>query len=93
MLYHTQGAGREGRKAFGLTTYKARADMDPMKRRALEQVKMVGRKGLMVLRGWESRTQMALVEDGMLWQEHGGPHHWKFTLSPSGERALSNTHQ
>lgn len=62
--------------------------MDAMKRRALEQVKAAGRKGLLVERGWESVTQMKLVEEGLVWQEHGPRGHWKFTLSPSGESAV-----
>src|ERR1043165_1158188 len=62
--------------------------LNTMKLRALEQVKEAGRKGLQVERGWESVTQCALVEEGLLWQEHGKRGHWKFTLSPSGERAL-----
>ena len=61
---------------------------DAMKRRALEQVKAAGRKGLLVERGWESRTQMTLVEEGLLWQEVADRAHWKFTLSPTGERAV-----
>jgi hypothetical protein len=62
--------------------------MTPMERRALEQVKEAGRKGLQVERGWESVTQLQLVEQGLLWQEHGERGHWKFTLSPSGAAAL-----
>lgn len=64
--------------------------MEPMHRRALEQVKAAGRKGLMVERGWESYTQMRLVELGLLWQGHGRGC-WKFTLSPSGECALEQS--
>lgn len=59
-----------------------------MQHRALEQVRDAGRNGLMVQCGWESVTQAHLVEAGLLWQEHGKSGHWKFTLSPSGERAL-----
>lgn len=59
-----------------------------MQLRALEQVRAAGRKGLMVEYGWESRTQMELVEQALLWQEHGKPGHWKFMLTPQGEREL-----
>ena len=63
--------------------------MDALQLRALEQAKEAGRKGLIVERGRESVTQMRLVENGLLWQEHGPIGHWKFTLSPSGIRALA----
>ena len=65
--------------------------MTPLERRALEQVKEAGRKGLQVERGWESTTQAGLVEQGLLWQEHGKHGRWKFTLSPSGERAMDGS--
>lgn len=65
------------------------AKLDAMKRRAFEQVKEAGRKGLQIERGWESVTQMTLVEEGLIFQEHGNPGCWKFTLSSSGERALN----
>lgn len=74
---------------FGFAQRARAADLAPMKRRALEQVKEAGRRGLQVERGWESRTQMELVEQGLLWQGFGKPGHWKFTLSPAGERALA----
>lgn len=56
--------------------------------RALEQVEQVGRRGLLVDMGWESVTQMKLVERGLLWQEYGDQNHWKFTVSPAGCAAL-----
>lgn len=58
-------------------------------RRALEQVRAAGRKGLAVDRGWESTTQARLVERGLLWQEiYQG--RWLFTLSPQGEQAIED---
>ncbi len=57
----------------------------------MQQVKAAGRKGLHVERGWESLTQMQLVETGHLWQEHGSRGCWKFILSPDGEAALATS--
>lgn len=67
--------------------------IDDMKLRALEQAMLAGRKGLIIERGWESATQMSLVEEGLLWQEVAGRKHWKFTLSPSGESILDSHHK
>ncbi len=67
------------------------SDLTSMERRALEQVKEFGRKGKLVDIGWESRTEMELVERGLLWQEIAagrGVPKYKFTLSPSGDRAI-----
>lgn len=63
--------------------------MTDMEKRALEQVQAAGRKGLMVQNGWESMTQNTLVERDLIWQEHGIPGHWKFTITPSGKDALT----
>ena len=63
--------------------------MTPVEKRALEQVRVAGRKGLQVPIGSETVTQARLVELGHLWQEHGDRGHWKFTLSPSGQKLLS----
>lgn len=63
--------------------------IDSLGLRALEQVREVGKRGLQVKIGWESVTQARLVEQGHIYQEHGNPGHWKFTLSRSGERALA----
>lgn len=63
--------------------------VDAMQHRALEQVKEAGRRGLIVERGYESSTQMTLVEDGLLWQEVEDRWNWKFTLSPTGLRVLT----
>jgi hypothetical protein len=57
-------------------------------RRALEQVHEAGKHGLQVEIGWESVTQRWLVEQGLLWQEHGDFRCWKFTLSNAGRSAL-----
>jgi hypothetical protein len=59
-----------------------------MKRRALEQVRTAGRDGLLVDIGWESRTQMHLVADGLLWQSVARGGKYKFELTPLGRRAL-----
>ena len=60
-----------------------------IQRCALEQVKKAGRKGLMIQYGRESTTQAQLVELGLIYQEHGSPGYWKFTVTPHGDRALS----
>ena len=61
-----------------------------MRRRALEQVRAAGCKGLIVERGLESATQRCLVEDGLIWQKVYGRKHWQLTLSPQGELVLEN---
>ena len=60
-----------------------------MKRRALEQVREAGRNGLLVEIGWESRTQMCLVQDGLLWQSVARGRKYKFELTPEGAKLLA----
>lgn len=67
--------------------------IDDMKLHALEKVMKAGRKGLLVERGYQTHTQMSLVEDGLLWQEVKDRCSWKFTLSPSGQNALDAHHK
>jgi hypothetical protein len=69
------------------------AALDALKVGLLRQIQKAGRKGVLIRHGMHTMTHEKLVEDGMIWQEHGASGYWKFTLSPTGKAALTSSHE